>query len=481
MVHLEDVLGLTATKILLGGWGELAELPVVAVVLDPNDPERLIRWVRPLAADQNTHHRFTDFCRYFHEHVPGGEALCRRCDTEYAWRALDNRWTEAHTYQCYMGLSEFVITLRAAGDLSDPIICGQSRLPDARIEQRINELKKRVEKVAPDEVDKITDEHLQGLRDRIPSIPVWEQDKCSALCRRLTAGAKGLEQLLQTEHHISRTLHRIKGSLNPARGTVDRIIAIIATPQVGRSPEEIHAFWSSLRKHCRNIEEDIEDARLRIVAFERSRSTRGGMQRPLSRKWHPLRHLSERATRRIRFEADERRIDVRMHGAIGDAPKNPYVNVDWESMMELFDLLLDNALKYSENGRPIGVYWRTIRAAPARLPARQSPSGKGPWLEIVVEDYGLQIHPDDREKIFEPGIQGRLFAPRRSITGAGMGLTFAKEIVLQHGGYINVWCDLFGRKIDAAAGSGGEQVTPPGKVLFTVGLPGNCFRKEKPI
>jgi heavy metal sensor kinase len=58
-------------------------------------------------------------------------------------------------------------------------------------------------------------------------------------------------------------------------------------------------------------------------------------------------------------------------------------------------------------------------------------------VEIAVEDTGIGIAPDDRQRIFEPFV--RLDDARsRDSGGSGLGLTIARSIVAAHGGRVDV-------------------------------------------
>jgi|GEM_PF-5835498 len=103
----------------------------------------------------------------------------------------------------------------------------------------------------------------------------------------------------------------------------------------------------------------------------------------------------------------------------------PTVRADERQMVQLFQNLLGNALKYRSE-RPLRV----------RVSAHHE---RGKWV-IAVEDNGIGIDPAHQERIFE--MFQRLHA-RDEYEGTGIGLAIAKKIVERHGG--RIWVESDGR------------------------------------
>jgi two-component system osmolarity sensor histidine kinase EnvZ len=65
------------------------------------------------------------------------------------------------------------------------------------------------------------------------------------------------------------------------------------------------------------------------------------------------------------------------------------------------------------------------------------------WLVLTVGDDGPGIAPADRERVFAPFV--RLDGGRASGAGGiGMGLTIARDVVLGHGGTIDLGTSRLG-------------------------------------
>ena len=88
-------------------------------------------------------------------------------------------------------------------------------------------------------------------------------------------------------------------------------------------------------------------------------------------------------------------------------------------LVQLFQNLIGNALKYRDLKRPPEIHLSAVR--------------EGTEWVFSVEDNGIGIHPDYHERIF--GVFKRLHR-REEIEGTGIGLAIAKRIVEHYGGRI---------------------------------------------
>jgi signal transduction histidine kinase len=98
----------------------------------------------------------------------------------------------------------------------------------------------------------------------------------------------------------------------------------------------------------------------------------------------------------------------------------PKVNVSLERLMQLFENLVGNSLRFRSEVPPV------IRVSAA-------PDAGGMWA-VQVEDNGIGVAPADCEAIFNPfmKLEGKRYP------GAGLGLSICRKIVEAHGGAIRI-------------------------------------------
>jgi signal transduction histidine kinase len=120
------------------------------------------------------------------------------------------------------------------------------------------------------------------------------------------------------------------------------------------------------------------------------------------------------AAKRLQPQIRERPFDLicREEGEI------PNVYCDREAIINVFENLIENAIKYSDNVREIEIW---ISVASGRVIA-------------TVKDRGKGILPEDMPHIFERFFRGR----NAGFGGSGLGLAIARNIVEAHHGRISI-------------------------------------------
>ena len=117
----------------------------------------------------------------------------------------------------------------------------------------------------------------------------------------------------------------------------------------------------------------------------------------------------------------------------------PIVRGHRRQLEQLFQNLLINALKYSRDDELPRISVAASRVSAEDLRSEMPVAGYNPspitqhFYQVKVTDNGIGFHPDDAEKIFN--VFTRLHS-RDSYSGTGIGLSIAKKVVENHGGYI---------------------------------------------
>lgn len=171
---------------------------------------------------------------------------------------------------------------------------------------------------------------------------------------------------------------------------------------------------------ARPIQQSVN--RIRVLTEQVVDVTRGQTGRAMPIRRTPL-NLADVATD-IVIETRIRHPDANLQLEVGDGD----FTGEWDGgrMGQLFSNLLANAVQYGARGIPIV------------LALRRSGTSVG----VEVRNRGPVIPQADRRRIFEALARGTSqAAERRQNEGLGLGLYICKEIVLAHGGSIDVRSD----------------------------------------
>jgi two-component system sensor histidine kinase SenX3 len=136
-----------------------------------------------------------------------------------------------------------------------------------------------------------------------------------------------------------------------------------------------------------------------------------------SREPVPVHLVVAQAVERLRPAAEHRGIRL----DIEEPPRSFAIRGDRRQLVSAVHNLVDNAIKYSEDGSSVQV---TIG------------QGDG-WVTIAVADHGIGIPTRDLERIFE-----RFYrvdrARSRDTGGTGLGLAIVRHVASNHGGHVEV-------------------------------------------
>jgi two-component system phosphate regulon sensor histidine kinase PhoR len=137
-----------------------------------------------------------------------------------------------------------------------------------------------------------------------------------------------------------------------------------------------------------------------------------------------LQHLAEA----LELRAGDRGMRIALHLP----PDLPDVQGDRDELTQVFQNLLDNAIKYGRAGTEI-----SVGATASRPPAGAGGSAGGSFVSVAIRDRGEGI---SREQL--PRLTERFYrvdtARSREMGGTGLGLAIVKHIVNRHRGFLEI-------------------------------------------
>ncbi len=203
---------------------------------------------------------------------------------------------------------------------------------------------------------------------------------------------------------ISILAHEMRTPLTSIKGYSTALLM----EEASFSPETQREFLKYIDQECDTLQHLIHDL------LESSDLEAGALK--LEREPVELGLLAENVARDMSFRSYGHRFVI-------EYPKDlPVVLADPDRIVQVFRNLLDNAVKYSPEGKVV-----TIR-------------GEVQNNEIVfsVSDEGIGIPPEHLNRLFEKFFRVRS-GPGRHISGSGLGLPVARTIVESHGG--RIWAE----------------------------------------
>lgn len=257
----------------------------------------------------------------------------------------------------------------------------------------------------------------KNLNQRIQTLKV--KDEISRLVDTFNEMISRLDHSFrQIKQFTADASHELKTPLTILKGEVE------VTLRKKRMPHEYEQILVSNLEEINRMSKIVEDLLLL------SKADIGEIR--LNREKIPLNRFLQGLTEQMKILAQPKKIRIE----ISNHQEEIYVFGDPLRMRELFINLIENGIKYTEEGGSV-LITLTKEAAPPVLPL--GPADRRPlyFAKVIVADTGMGIAEDDQEKIFN-----RFFrvdkARSREQGGSGLGLSICKWIVEAHQGNITV-------------------------------------------
>ncbi|HEX8297018.1 MAG TPA: ATP-binding protein [Chthoniobacteraceae bacterium] len=201
---------------------------------------------------------------------------------------------------------------------------------------------------------------------------------------------------------VSNVSHELRTPLSVFHGYVENLLDDPTMPR--KSQVEI---FEILRKHSLRLNALVED----LLIIARLESRHDTLQR------EPV--LLEDFLRQTAADWEARGTRKKVVIDLDLEPNLPPVSADLLKLEQVLNNLLENAIKYTDQGGRITLGARRVED----------------WLEVRVQDTGSGIPPTDLPHIFERFYRADK-ARTREQGGTGLGLSIVKHIVQTHGGSV---------------------------------------------
>jgi two-component system, OmpR family, phosphate regulon sensor histidine kinase PhoR len=214
---------------------------------------------------------------------------------------------------------------------------------------------------------------------------------------------KELEEM--RKEFVTNVSHELRTPLTSIQGFAETLM----NPAV-KDPEEIKKFLSTIQRHATRLGRIIED----ILTL--SRIERDAERGQIETKIDFIKTSLETAIELCQFKAEKKNITILLK-----CPSDLKLEYDAFLIEQAVMNLIDNAIRYSDNGKNIEV----------------SAYKRGSEVRIEIADNGPGIEESQLLRVFE-----RFYrvdkARSRDVGGTGLGLSIVKHIALAHRGRVSV-------------------------------------------
>ncbi|MBI2277929.1 MAG: HAMP domain-containing protein [Dechloromonas sp.] len=216
------------------------------------------------------------------------------------------------------------------------------------------------------------------------------------------------QRLAELEADRERTLRHVSHELKTPLTSLKEGVALLRDEVPGRLGENQREVVDILQHNVTGLQQQIESLlSLNGAALE---------ARQLNLEPQELGKFLAGVVQRREFHAQSRRVKV-----VVEAPERASANLDGEKMVVVLDNLLSNAIDFSPEGGEI------------RLVATRVDDS----LRFECIDQGPGVAPEDRQRIFDPFVQGQREAPAQR-QGSGVGLSIVRDLVRAMGGTVSL-------------------------------------------
>lgn len=297
--------------------------------------------------------------------------------------------------------------------LSHNLVIGQNILTILDIEERYN-LRELIEKNEDITIDFSTVEHPSILRASFSMIQSTSGYISGVICvlRDVTEEERIEEERKQFVSNVS---HELRTPLTSMRSYIEALI-----DGAWKDEELAPRFLSVAQSETDRMIRMIQDL-LHLSRIDSGKSE-------LNKELIDLTALFTQVLNRFDILLDSEEYRGNKYKIERDlVDEAVFVEIDSDRMVQVFDNVMNNAIKYSPDGGTIQ----------AKMVVKDN------YVQVSIKDEGIGIPKDDLEDIFK-----RFYrvdrARSRAMGGSGLGLAISREVVEQHGG--RIWAESVERQ-----------------------------------
>jgi two-component system phosphate regulon sensor histidine kinase PhoR len=218
---------------------------------------------------------------------------------------------------------------------------------------------------------------------------------------------------------VANASHELRTPLTSISGYVETLLSIAPA-----NPPEMQKFLGVIQKNVTRMTLLVSEL-LDLAKLDLQEASTTQLDRVL------LKEFIENTVQTVRDPAEQKHLSLAMN--LEGLPDDQVVFWEKERIQQALFNVLDNAVKYTPEGRRVAVRVRPIDGIGDQAFKK--------FIEISVEDNGIGIPREDLPRIFERFY--RVDKDRsRELGGTGLGLSIVKHIVESHGGTIHVQSTL---------------------------------------
>lgn len=334
---------------------------------------------------------------------PGGK---QRCEADQCNRARNVSIDSNEDLSlCYAGMYNNIVPIRMRDETRAVVIYGEMQVEGAEFQR------KAIEKHEKAVVDLgLNENQAAKLRHQLLEARKYTREQLETLKTLLISAGQWFYGLLDEEERartiVEQTTHEL----------TTRLQAII------NSAENLELEVHTLPRE--EIAEQAEEVVSCALAYDTVVQTIGQHLEDYSFHKESLPRMIREAVRIYKAEAKRRGIDVQITLHREKDPTS-IVFASRRHLQLAINNLVHNAIKYSFNSSVRQRFVNIIGQPEAN------------FYRIVISNYGVGILPEEIRDIFLEGYQGKLTQGEYR-NGSGKGLYFAKQIINQHRGHIDV-------------------------------------------